>query len=53
MFKMCGYSIALNHAENNVKASAKYVVNGRQGEGAIEAIEFSIFTFLSGSVKSI
>jgi phosphoglycolate phosphatase (TIGR01487 family) len=53
MFKMCGYSIALNHAENNVKASAKYVVNGRQGEGAIEAIEFSIFTFLSGSVNSI
>jgi hydroxymethylpyrimidine pyrophosphatase-like HAD family hydrolase len=53
MFNMCGYSIALNHAENNVKASAQYVVSGRQGEGAIEAIEFSIFTFLSGSVNSI
>ena len=53
MFNMCGYSIALNHAEDNVKASAKYVVNGRQGEGAIEAIEFSIYTFLSGSRNSI
>jgi phosphoglycolate phosphatase (TIGR01487 family) len=53
MFNMCGYSIALNHAENNVKASAQHVVSGRQGEGAIEAIEFSIFTFLSGSVNSI
>jgi phosphoglycolate phosphatase (TIGR01487 family) len=53
MFNMCGYSIALNHAGQNVKASAKYVVNGRQGEGAVEAIEFIVFTFLSGSVNRI
>jgi phosphoglycolate phosphatase len=53
MFNMCGYSIALNHAGKNVKASAKYVVNGRQGEGAVEAIEFIVFTFLSGSVNRI
>jgi phosphoglycolate phosphatase len=53
MFNMCGYSIALNHAENRVKARAKYVVRGRQGEGAIEAIEFIVSTFLSGSVNRI
>jgi phosphoglycolate phosphatase len=53
MFNMCGYSIALNHAGKNVKASAKYVVTGRQGEGAVEAIEFIVFTFLSGSVNRI
>jgi phosphoglycolate phosphatase (TIGR01487 family) len=53
MFNMCGYSIALNHAGKNVKARAKYVVNGGQGEGAVEAIEFIVFTFLSGSVNRI
>jgi hypothetical protein len=45
MFNMCGYSIALNHAGKDVKARAKYVVKGCQGEGAVEAIEFILFTF--------
>jgi len=53
MFNMCGYSIALNHAKENVKARAKYVVNGRQGEGAVEAIEYIMLTFFSGSVNRI
>lgn len=53
MFNMCGYSIALNHAKENVKARAKYVVNGRQGEGAVEAIEYIMLTFFSGSVNKI
>ena len=53
MFNMCGKSIALNHAEKNVKDRAKYVVKGRQGEGAIEAIEFIVSTSLSGSVNRI
>ena len=53
MFNMCGYSIALNHAKENVKARAKYVVNGRQGEGAVEAIEYIMLSFFSGSVNRI
>ena len=53
MFNMCGYSIALNHAKENVKERAKYVVNGRQGEGAVEAIEYIMLTFFSGSVNRI
>jgi phosphoglycolate phosphatase len=53
MFNMCGYSIALNHAKENVKARAKYVVNGRQGEGAVEAIEYIMLTFFSGAVNRI
>lgn len=51
MFDMCGYSIALNHAEERVKSRAKYVVNGREGEGAIEAIDFIMFTFFAGPHK--
>jgi phosphoglycolate phosphatase (TIGR01487 family) len=53
MFNMCGYSIALNHAKENVKARAKYVVNGSQGDGAVEAIEYTMLTFFSGSVNRI
>ncbi len=53
MFNTCGYSIALNHARENVKARAKHVVSGSHGEGAIEAIEFIVFTFLSSSVSRI
>ena len=51
MFNMCGYSIALNHAKDNVKAKANHVVKGRQGEGAVEAVEFVVGAFLSGSVN--
>jgi len=43
----------LNHARDNVKARAKHVVNGRQGEGAVEAVEFVASTFLSGIVNRI
>ena len=53
MFNMCGYSIALNHARDNVKAKAKHVVKGCQGEGAVEAVEFVASTFLSGIVNRI
>jgi 3-deoxy-D-manno-octulosonate 8-phosphate phosphatase KdsC-like HAD superfamily phosphatase len=47
MFNMCGYSIALNHAKDNVKAKAKHVVRGRQGEGAVDAVEFVAASFFS------
>lgn len=49
MFNMCGYSIALNHAKDKVKAKAKHVVRGRQGEGAVDAVEFVAASFLSGT----
>lgn len=40
LFDLCGYSIALNHSEPYVKARAKYVVPGKEGEGLIDAIEY-------------
>ena len=40
LFDLCGYSIALNHAEENVKARARHVVSGKEGEGLIDAVEY-------------
>lgn len=40
LFDLCGYSIALNHAEENVKARARYVVSGKEGEGLIDAVDY-------------
>jgi phosphoglycolate phosphatase len=40
LFDLCGYSVALNHAENHVKNRARYVVSGKEGEGVIDAIEY-------------
>jgi phosphoglycolate phosphatase len=40
LFDLCGYSIALNHAEEHVKTRAKYVVPGKEGEGLIDAVEY-------------
>jgi phosphoglycolate phosphatase len=40
LFDLCGYSIALNHAEEYVKTKAKYVVAGKEGEGLVDAIEY-------------
>lgn len=40
LFDLCGYSVALNHAENHVKKRARHVVYGKEGEGVIDAIEF-------------
>ena len=45
LFDMCGYSIALNHAEEHVKNRAKYVVSGKEGEGLIDAIEYIALNF--------
>lgn len=46
MYDICGYSIALGHADENVKAQADHVVNGREGIGLIEAIDFVAFNYL-------
>ncbi len=39
LFDLCGYSVALNHAEDHVKRRAKYIVSGKEGDGVIDAIE--------------
>lgn len=46
MYDICGYSIALDHADDNVKAQADYVVAGREGAGLVEAIDFIAFNYL-------
>ena len=38
LFEVCGFSVALGHAADNVKATAKYVVNGKEGRGLIQAL---------------
>jgi phosphoglycolate phosphatase (TIGR01487 family) len=46
MFDLCGYSIALGHAGDYVKARAKHVVSGAEGTGLIDAIDYVAFNFL-------
>ena len=46
MYDICGYSIALDHADENVKAQADHVVAGREGAGLVEAIDFVAFNYL-------
>jgi phosphoglycolate phosphatase len=54
LFDLCGYSIALNHAEENVKARARYVVSGKEGEGLIDAIEYIALNYFGeGSLIDI
>ena len=52
LFDLCGYSIALNHAEENVKARARYVVSGKEGEGLIDAVEYIALNYF-GEISSI
>lgn len=40
LFRSCGYSICLGHAEENVKRNAAHVTTAVHGEGLIEAIQF-------------
>ena len=46
MYAICGYSIALGHAEESVKAKASYTVAGREGAGLVEAIDHVAFSQL-------
>lgn len=46
MYDICGCSIALAHADDNVKAQADHVVAGREGAGLSEAIDFVAFNYL-------
>jgi phosphoglycolate phosphatase (TIGR01487 family) len=46
MYDFCGYSIALGHAEENVKIKADHVMSGREGAGLVEAIDYVAFNYL-------
>jgi phosphoglycolate phosphatase len=46
LYDICGCSIALDHAEESVKAKADHVVAGREGAGLVEAIDFVAFNYL-------
>lgn len=46
MYDFCGYSIALGHAEENVKGKADHVMSGREGVGLVEAIDYVAFNYL-------
>lgn len=46
MYDFCGYSIALGHAEENVKRKADHVMSGREGVGLVEAIDYVAFNYL-------
>ena len=46
MYGICGCSIALDHADDTVKAQADHVVAGREGAGLVEAIDFVAFNYL-------
>ncbi len=46
MYGICGYSIALGHAEDAVKKKAAHVVAGREGAGLVEAIDYIAFNYL-------
>lgn len=50
MYDICGCSIALGHAEDDVKARATHVVRGREGAGLVEAIDLVGLNYLG--VKS-
>ncbi|HEX2615825.1 MAG TPA: HAD hydrolase family protein [Nitrososphaera sp.] len=51
MFAACGYSIALGHSEESVKAKATHIVNGREGAGLVEAIDLVAFNYLGVKVQ--
>lgn len=50
LFGLCGCSVALGHADNNVKERATHVVGGREGVGLVEAIDLVALNYLG--VKS-
>jgi phosphoglycolate phosphatase (TIGR01487 family) len=50
LFGLCGCSVALGHADNNVKERATHVVGGTEGVGLVEAIDLVALNYLG--VKS-
>ena len=52
LFEMCGFSVALGQAADNVKAVAKYVVEGKQGRGLIQALNLITYKHLGLRLKN-
>ncbi len=46
MFEICGCSVALGHAEQSVKAKATHTMDGKEGVGLAEAIDFVALNYL-------
>jgi len=46
LFDICGYSIALGNAQDDVKAIAKHYVKNKNGHGLVEALEHVAYNFL-------
>ncbi|MFZ0514954.1 MAG: phosphoglycolate phosphatase [Candidatus Nitrosopolaris sp.] len=52
LFDLCGCSIALNHAEDSVKARATHVVRGGDGKGLVDAIDLVAFNYLETAMQN-
>lgn len=46
VFGICGLSIALGHSDNEVKVHANHVVNGKEGVGLCDAIDYVTLNYL-------
>ena len=46
VFGMCGLSIALGHSDDSVKVQADHVVNGKEGVGLVDAIDYVSLNYL-------
>jgi HAD superfamily hydrolase (TIGR01484 family) len=46
VFRNCGLSIALGHSDDEVKAHANHVVNGKEGVGLCDAIDYVSLNYL-------
>jgi phosphoglycolate phosphatase len=45
LFQFCAFSIALNHADEEVKSKATYVVSQNSGKGLVEALDYIALNF--------
>jgi phosphoglycolate phosphatase (TIGR01487 family) len=52
MFDICGFSVALSNADEEVTPRAKHVVRGREGYGLVDAIDFVAFNYLRMGTKN-
>lgn len=53
MFRMCGYSIAVGNASDDVKAEARFSTFSKDGEGCVEAVEYVAERFLKVRLEEI
>jgi len=53
LFRMCGYSITVGNAADDVKAEAKFSAFAENGEGTVEALEYVAERFLKVKLGEI